>query len=282
LGLYGKGYGGKKVEFLETAVSLATRVGERLRAVTFGEENLGINKKGERDLVTEFDLWSEKVISEELSARYPEHQILGEESIKYRPISELLKADWCWIVDPIDGTTNFASRIPHYGVSIALARRGEVICGVVYEPCKGELFMAEKGAGAFLNGKSISVIARDKLVDAVVATGFPYNRAELWPKLQLPFNQIALKCRDIRRLGAASLDICYVACGRLNLYYEYTLSPWDIAAGHLIVTEAGGYSQDVDKPFGTPLSMPTFGYACGSGESFKELLGIVQEVNPAE
>lgn len=264
------------MEQLELAVFLAKKVGERLRGVTFGEEDLGINKKGERDLVTEFDLWSEQVITAGIKERYPEHQILGEESVKDHPISELLAADWCWIVDPIDGTTNFASRIPHYGVSIALANKGEVVCGVVYEPCKDELFTAVKGGGAYLNAKPISVIGRDRLVDATVATGFPYDREKLWPKLQVPFNQVALKCRDIRRLGAASLDICYVACGRINLYYEYTLNPWDLAAGHLIVKEAGGYSQDVDKPFGTPLSLITFGYACGSGESFRELLDVVQ------
>jgi myo-inositol-1(or 4)-monophosphatase len=217
---------------LEAALSAARRAGEVLRA-GFGTEH-AITYKGEVDLVTEIDEEAERVIREELSGTFPSYGMLAEEG------GELAgEADARWIVDPLDGTTNYAHGLPIFCVSVALERAGEVVLGVVHDPIGDETFVAYQGRGATLNGEPIKVSDTDELIRALIATGFPYDRAEMPEALEL-FGRFAATTRGMRRLGSAALDLCYVASGRIDGYYERGIWPWDLAAGSVILQEAGG------------------------------------------
>jgi len=264
------------------AETLALRIGKTLRESTYSGKAASFEFKGQRDLVTEYDLWSEQEVEKAISSQFPTHMLIGEET-SYKltessglTLKELIAQNSCWIVDPIDGTTNFSNAIPHYAISLGFAHKGKLLAGVVYDPCRQELFSAELGQGATLNGNPIQVSKKEFLQDSVVATGFPYEIETLWGEIEGQFRSVLTKCRDIRRMGAASLDICYVACGRFDAYFEHTLKPWDIAAGHLIVSEAGGHSQSLLEPLGSEFSLPCSSYCCGSGESFIELLGAIE------
>ena len=217
---------------LEVALSAALRAGEVLRD-GFGAEH-AITYKGEVDLVTEVDGEAERVIREELLGAFPDHGMLAEEGG-----GRAGEGDERWIVDPLDGTTNYAHGLPLFVVSIALERAGEVVLGVVHDPMRHETFVAERGGGATLNGEPIRVSETDELIGALIATGLPYDRERIPEAVEL-FGRIAALSRGMRRLGAAALDLCYVACGRLDVYYERGVWPWDVAAGSLIVEEAGG------------------------------------------
>lgn len=198
-----------------------------------------IEHKGAIDLVTEVDLASEKLIREAISTYYPRHEILAEEG----GLTES-KSEYRWIVDPLDGTTNYAHGYPMFCVSIALERGGETILGVVYDPMREELFSAEPGAGAALNNRAIRVSRTDQLMQSILSTGFPYDiRTSKLTNLDHWAN-FAMNAQALRRDGAAALDLCYVACGRFDGFWELSLSPWDTAAGALIVTEAGGRVTD--------------------------------------
>jgi myo-inositol-1(or 4)-monophosphatase len=217
---------------LEIALSAARRAGEVLRA-GFGTEH-SITYKGEVDLVTEIDEQAERVIREELLGTFPSYGMLAEEG------GELAGDDDArWIVDPLDGTTNYAHRLPIFCVSIALERDGEVVLGVVHDPMYEETFVAEQGRGATLNGEPIKVSDTDELIRALIATGFPYDRAEMPEALEL-FGRFAATTQGMRRLGSAALDLCYVAAGRIDGYYERGIWLWDLAAGSVILQEAGG------------------------------------------
>ena len=203
-----------------------------LRAA-FGTEH-SITYKGEVDLLTEIDEQAERLIREELLGTFPTYGMLAEEG------GELTgEEDVRWIVDPLDGTTNYAHQLPIFCVSIALERSGEVILGVVHDPMGEETFIAERGRGATLNGGPIKVSDTDELIRALIATGFPYDRAEMPEALEL-FGRFAATTQGMRRLGSAALDLCYVASGRIDGYYERGIWPWDLAAGSVIVEEAGG------------------------------------------
>lgn len=212
-------------------------------------ENLSVKNKGRVDLVTEVDVAVETILREKLLTIYPDAFFMGEESAadmlpnNETPLAQGLKSmtrnGLCWIVDPIDGTTNLASGIPHVGVSVALYQDGEPLAGFVYDPARDEMFSAIKGKGAFLNNSPITCNTQTDLMDCVVATGFPYDRAERWPFYRNLFERFLLNSRDLRRFGAASLDICWVACGRFDGYIEYNLKPWDSAAAAIIAEEAG-------------------------------------------
>jgi myo-inositol-1(or 4)-monophosphatase len=217
---------------LEAALSAARRAGEVLRA-GFGAEHT-ITYKGEVDLLTEVDEEAERVIREELLGTFPTHGMLAEEGGKLAG-----EEDARWIVDPLDGTTNYAHGLPIFCVSIALERSGEVVLGVVHDPMRKEIYMAERGGGATLNGELIRVSDTDELIRALIVTGFPYDRAEMPEALEL-FGRFAATTQGMRRLGSAALDLCYVAAGRLDGYYERGIWPWDLAAGSVILEEAGG------------------------------------------
>ena len=211
----------------------------------FGEvEQLQVSLKGPGNFVSTADLKAERVLRQELSKARPDYSFLMEES----GASAGKDAEHRWIVDPLDGTTNFLHGLPHFCISIALERAGDIVAGVVYDPIKDELFWGEKGIGSFLNDRRLRVSSRRQLSQALVATGTPYGqRSDGRPRYLRQLDSLMDQVGDIRRMGSAALDLAYVAAGRFDGYWEYGLSAWDIAAGLLLVREAGGY---VSEPTG--------------------------------
>ena len=208
----------------------------------FGEvENLQVSRKGPSDFVTNADLMAEKLLRAELSKARPTYGFLMEEG----GIVEGEDTSNRWVIDPIDGTTNFMHGLPQWCISLALERDGDIHAGVIYDPIKDELFWGERGAGAFVNNRRLRVTSRNRLDDCLVSTGLPgigrSNHAAILADLQKVMGQVA----GIRRLGSAALDLAYVAAGRLDAYYEHDIKPWDIAAGILLVREAGGFATDL-------------------------------------
>jgi myo-inositol-1(or 4)-monophosphatase len=193
------------------------------------------HKEGHHNLVTEYDTRAEKLLIDFLSSQVPGSQFIGEEGGAHGD----LKAPYLWIIDPLDGTVNFAHQIPFFCVSIGVMKRGELIAGVIYDPLSHELFVAEKGKGAFLDGKKISVTQTKELSASFVATGFPYNTAE-HPQCLANFVDIMQRGVSTRDLGSAALSFAYLAAGRLDAFFEASLSPWDCAAGQILVQEAAG------------------------------------------
>ncbi len=209
----------------------------------FGEvENLQVSRKGPADFVSTADLHAEKVLRRELTRARPDYGLLLEEAGKV----EGSDGGRRWIVDPLDGTLNFLHGIPHFCISIACEHDGEVIAGVIYDPLRDELFRAERGDGAFLNDRRLRVSSRGKLADSVIATGIPWHGRKGHPEYLAQMEAVMGVCAGIRRLGSAALDLAYVAAGRYEGFWEPALSPWDIAAGILIVREAGGYVTEID------------------------------------
>ena len=208
-------------------------------------ENLQVSKKGIGDFVTSSDLNSEKTIIKILQKAYPRIKIMSEET---NPATNLNEHEKKWIIDPLDGTLNFLHGLPHFAISIALMVKEEIISGVVYDPIKDELFWAEKGIGSFLNSKRIRVSARNRLKDSLVSTGIPWKGMEDSHKNYLKILENIMKnSSGIRRYGAAALDLAYVAAGRYDAFWELNLQTWDIAAGSLLVKEAGGYVGNINK-----------------------------------
>ena len=221
---------------LSIALNAALAAGEILRSMR--ASGFECNKKGARDLLTSADLAAEKEILAHIKQAFPTHYILSEEASP-ETTSQILSQDHVWIIDPIDGTTNFAHGHFQVGISIAYVEHGQILAGVVHAPFLNETFSASKDHGAFCNDAPIHVSSTEKLTDALIATGFPYLRDELSPIISR-VEKVLLNCRDIRRCGAASLDVCWAACGRIDGYYE-TCQVWDIAAGALIAREAGAH-----------------------------------------
>ena len=217
---------------IEAALLAAREAGEVLRK-GFGWQH-SVRYKGEVDLVTEVDEQAERVIKEILLGVFPSYGMLAEEGGEQRG-----EEDARWIVDPLDGTTNYAHGLPNFCVSIALERTGELVLGVVYDPMREETYVAQCGGGATLNDEPIRVSDTDEPIQALIATGFPYDRDKMPEALDL-FGRFAALTRGMRRLGSTALDLCYVASGRLDGYYERGIWAWDIAAGSLILEEAGG------------------------------------------
>lgn len=221
-------------DYLATARQAALQAGAILRS-KFGLSSLQVDKKGRINLVTEADVASEESIRQTILSQYPDHEFLGEESGLSAHSGQPR-----WIVDPLDGTTNFAQGYPFFSISIALEIEREIVAGVVYDPTHNEMFSAVKQQGAFLNDQPIRVSDHSILEEALLVTGFPYElRRDPDILLQL-FRELIVRARGIRRDGSAALDLCYTACGRFDAFWEVGLHPWDIAAGSLIVQEAGG------------------------------------------
>jgi len=218
--------------FLEVAERIAREAGAVL--LDYLDKRIGYEMKGDFDLVTAADRASEKLIVERLTVHFPEHGIIAEEGGGHSSSSE-----YRWYVDPLDGTTNFAHGYPMFNVTLALEKGGDMIAGVVYDPLRNEMFRAGRGSGAYLNDAPISVSTARRLQDSLVSTGFPsHNRAK---NFNIHFyHQLAMSTHGVRRGGSAAIDLAYVACGRLDAFWEFGLKPWDLAAGKLLVTEAGG------------------------------------------
>ena len=223
----------KDKDFKKIAIQSALKGGEILQRCSGKVRN--IDYKGVVNLVTEADRLSENAIIQIIQKNFPEHNILTEESKGYEK-----KSDYKWIIDPLDGTTNYAHGFPVYCISIALEKEGEIILGVVYNPVLKELFVAEKNKGAFLNDKRIYISKTRDLSKSLLATGFPYDIRESKVNNLGHFKNFALTSQAIRRAGSAALDLCYLAKGIFDGFWELKLSPWDTAAGILIVKEAGG------------------------------------------
>ncbi len=224
-------------DFLDVAVQTAREAGKLLSELF--ERPHQISYKRPLDIVTEGDRRSESLITERLRRHFPDHGIIAEEGGGHSSNS-----DYCWYVDPLDGTTNFAHGFPVFCISLGLARRDEVVVGVVLDPTRQELYTAERGGGAFLNGKRLHVSKIDKLAEGLLATGFPPfdNHHELNIGYYLRFTRVS---HGVRRAGSAALDLCSVASGRFEGFWELKLNPWDKAAGALLVTEAGGRITDL-------------------------------------
>lgn len=219
-------------------------------------QRLGVAKvtnKGDIDLVTEADLASENLIIERIRSYHPQHGILAEESGEAELVGGVKRSEWKWIIDPLDGTTNYAHSYPCFCVSIALEHAGVLEVGVVYDPVRDEMFAAERGNGATLNDRKITVSSVEELKDAMVCTGFPYNVRER-PDFTRDFANFTMAAQAVRRDGSAALDLAYVACGRFDGFWEDGLSPWDIAAGKILIEEARGKVSDFENE---PLSIYT-------------------------
>ena len=222
--------------FVPAMAEIAREAGTLL--MEYFHQHVKIEYKGEADLVTIADRKSEALILERLRSRWPSHDVVGEEGARIETGS-----DYRWYIDPLDGTTNFAHGFPVFCVSMAIDYKGQRIAGVVYDPTRPELFSAERGRGAYLNGERIHVSKTAKLSESLVATGFPSHKRHKNPNIFF-YHQITLKSHGVRRAGSAALDLASVAAGRFDGFWEFNLNPWDTAAGVLLVEEAGGKVSD--------------------------------------
>jgi myo-inositol-1(or 4)-monophosphatase len=228
----------------------------------------GYRLKGAIDLVTEWDLKSQAYVTEKIGRRFPDHDMLSEEGAGAGRTSSS-----CWILDPIDGTTNFVHGFPFYAVSLALLREGELVIGIVHNPELGETYWAVRGEGAFLNGERLQVSQVERVNQSLLATGFPYNIRKTHEQVVRRFERMITRSQGVRRPGSAALDLCYVARGVYDGFWEQYLKPWDTAAGMLIVEEAGGVVTDFSgKPF--PLFKKEI--AASNGRLHRELLELLR------
>jgi myo-inositol-1(or 4)-monophosphatase len=251
--------------YLDTAIAIAREAGQILLAHC----GVGFELKGKHDLVTAADRASEALILKRLKEQFPDHGVVAEEGGRQHVDAELR-----WYVDPLDGTTNFAHGYPVWNVTLALARQDEVIAGVVYDPLNRELFTAERGAGAWLNGARIQVSEAPDLDSSLVSTGFPNSKRHQNVNIHF-YYQLAMLTHGVRRGGSAALDLAYTACGRLEAFWEFGLNPWDMAAGTLLVEEAGG---KVSGMKGEPLSLHGPYLLADNGLVHAEILKLFAEV----
>lgn len=253
---------------LNIAIKAARRAGQIINRASLDIGQLKISNKQQNDFVTEVDRSAEAAIIDTLREAYPAHAILAEETGRSGPQD----SEYQWIIDPLDGTTNFIHGFPQYAVSIALSHKGTLTQAVVYDPGRNELFTATKGAGAYLNDKRIRVARRDRLEEALIGTGFPYRVFDHVDAYLEIFKEMIRRTAGVRRPGAASLDLAYVACGRLDGFWEFGLSPWDMAAGALLITEAGGLVADLA---GEPNYLATGNIIGGTPKVFSQILQVV-------
>jgi myo-inositol-1(or 4)-monophosphatase len=258
---------------LNTAVKAARKAAAIINRASLDLDLIQVSTKGRRDFVTEVDRAAEAAIIETLSGAYPQHGFLAEESGPSHSGSE---AEYTWIIDPLDGTTNFIHGFPQYAVSIGLRHRGQITQAVVYDPTRNELFTASRGRGAFLNDRRVRVSRRTKLRESLIGTGFPFRKLDHLDEYVRMFKRITEETAGIRRPGAAALDLAYVAAGRLDGFWEFGLSPWDMAAGSLLIVEAGGIVSDFD---GEENFLATGNVVCGAPKVHEQLLVLVQEVH---
>ena len=276
---------------LNTAIKAARRAGSVINRASLDLDRVKVTRKQHNDFVTEVDQTAENAIIEVLLTAYPDHRILAEESGRSgskvagkgkggkAPEGSIEDAEFenLWIIDPLDGTTNFIHGFPQYCVSIALAQRGVVTQGVIYDPVRNDLYIATKGRGAFLNDKRLRVSKRYRMNEALLGTGFPFKNLEVLDSYLAMFRTMTTQCAGIRRAGAAALDLAYVASGRLDGFFEIGLSPWDIAAGGLMVTEAGGLIGDFQ---GDADYLHVGDVLAGTPKIFAQLVATLGAMNP--
>ena len=257
---------------LNTAVKAARKAGSIINRASLDVDLVKVASKGRSDFVTEVDRAAEQAIVDILLKAYPDHAILAEES------GASGDSEYTWIIDPLDGTTNFIHGFPQYAVSIALRHREHVTQAVVFDPTRNELFTASRGRGAFLNERRIRVSRRSKLSECLIGTGFPFRSFEHLDEYVRMFRSVTEHTAGIRRPGAAALDLAYVAAGRLDGFWEIGLSPWDMAAGSLLILEAGGLVSDFK---GEAAYLEEGRIVCGAPKIFPQLLNLVGTVHPA-
>ncbi|MBN1971741.1 MAG: inositol monophosphatase [Candidatus Delongbacteria bacterium] len=252
-------------DILETAIKAAKLAGNVIKMSRPAE----INLKSTADYVTEIDLICQNIIIDNIENNFPDHEILAEENGGF-----FRKTNKLWIIDPLDGTTNFIRNLSHSGVSIAFYDEGDLQVGVVYDPYRDELFSAIKGEGAFLNDKPIKVSETIEFKNSLFATGFPFRHPDKVKIYKNVFEEVLINCSGIRRMGSAALDLCWTASGRYDGFFEGWLAPWDIAAGALILREAGGIISDF---YGSKDYLSTGCVVCGNHYVFDRLFEIVSK-----
>jgi myo-inositol-1(or 4)-monophosphatase len=266
----------RELVFVPRAAEIAREGGARLRE--FLAAGVETEYKGDVDLVTVADRTVEQLIRTRLGEAFPKHGVYGEEGTRER-----LEGEYRWYVDPLDGTTNFAHGFPHFCVSMGLEHRpaglkadedGTLVAAVIYDPMRDELFSAERGRGAKLNGKPIQVSRIPELAEALLATGFPSRKRHSSPNIHF-YHEFTLRSHGVRRAGSAALDLAYVACGRLEAFWEFNLNPWDTAAGILLVTEAGGRVTDFA---GNPYRLDSREILASNGRIHDELIHLFEEM----
>jgi myo-inositol-1(or 4)-monophosphatase len=258
---------------LDFAIETAREAG-RVLAERFGSASLKVQHKGDIDLVTESDLAAERLIVGRIRNYYPRHDILAEESGTSAQ-EGTGQSEYKWIVDPLDGTTNYAHGYPCFCVSIALEEAGELVIGVIYDPTRDELFAAERGAGATLNGRRIRVSETSELNEALLCTGYPYD-VRGRDDFARHFTNFILNAQGVRRDGSAALDLAYVACGRFDGFWEEGLRPWDVAAGAVLIKEAGGYVSRYDN---SPLDIYAPPIMASNGLIHEEMMRVLSIVD---
>lgn len=274
--------GGKS--FTAVAINCASKAGEWIKTKLGNYASLDI-KYSSHDLVTEVDKGSERLIKNLVMTHFPHHSFLGEEGVEPGPeastraLENIRNAEYLWIVDPIDGTTNFVHGFPYFCVSIALAHNGEVIVGVIYDPMKDELFVAEKGKGAYVRGQRMQVSKEDTLRGSLVATGLPADHHYALPLNLKGIQAVAPQVRNLRIAGSAALHMAYVASGRLSGFWEIGLNSWDLAAGSLLVQESGGV---VSNTQGLPYDLGVRNVVATNGHIQDELIKALAEANANE
>jgi len=260
---------------LNTAVKAARKAGAIINRASLDLDLVRVSSKGRSDFVTEVDRAAEQAIITVLKTAYPNHSILAEESGASGPQEE---ADYLWIIDPLDGTTNFIHGFPQFAVSIGLKHRGQIAQAVIYDPTRDELFTATRGRGAFMNDRRLRVSKRDHLQDCLLGTGFPFRQLDRLDEYLRVFTRVTRSAAGVRRPGAASLDLAYVAAGRLDGFWEFGLSPWDIAAGSLLIIEAGGLIGDLH---GGADYMDSGNVVCAAPKVFAQLQALMRDAQPA-
>lgn len=269
--------GGKS--FTAVAINCAAKAGEWIKTKLGNHTSLSI-KYSAQDLVTEVDKGAEAMIRNLIATHFPQHSFLGEEGVEPGPeastkaLQSVRDAEYLWVVDPVDGTTNFVHGFPFFSVSIALAYRGEVIVGVVYDPMRDELFVAEKGKGAYVRGRRMAVSDEATLRESLLATGFPADPNYAQPLNMKQLQAIAPQVRNVRSAGSAALHMAYVAAGRLSGFWEIGLNSWDLAAGSLLVKESGGTVTDLQ---GGDYHLGVRHVAASNGRMHDELLNALQQ-----
>ena len=254
-------------EFVSAIEPIAREAGELLMG--YFARRVPIEYKGDADLVTAADRASEALIIDRLQARFPRHDLMGEEGARRETGSE-----YKWYIDPLDGTTNFAHGFPVFCISMGLEHKGQLIAGVVYDPTRGEMFAAEKGSGAYLNQRRIYVSKTARLSESLLATGFPSHKRHKNPNIHF-YHQITLRTHGVRRAGSAALDLASVASGRYDGFWEFNLNPWDLSAGVLLVEEAGGH---VTGFFGQPFRLEDRDVVASNGLIHADLLREFKEI----
>jgi myo-inositol-1(or 4)-monophosphatase len=263
------------LEWVPKASAIAREAGARLRE--FFAQGVETEYKGDVDLVTVADRTAEKLIRERLAEVFPEHGVYGEEGTRER-----MDGEFRWYVDPLDGTTNFAHGFPQFCVSMGLEQRktgrvdedGVIVAGVIYDPMRDELYTAERGRGAWLNGKPMHVSRIEHLAESLISTGFPSRKRHDSPNIHF-YHEFTLRSHGVRRAGSAALDLAYVAAGRLEAFWEFNLNPWDTAAGILLVTEAGGLVTDFA---GGTFQLSSSETLASNGLIHAELIGLFRDM----